>query len=212
MGSLRLVLISDTHGKYRKLQLPDGDVLIHAGDITRRGRLQELLDFNEWLASLNFAHKLIIAGNHDFICEQAPAASLLTSGTYLQDSGVEIEGWRFWGSPWHPKFSHWAFNLERGEPLRQKWALIPDDTDVLITHTPPKGIGDRVFFGAHVGCEELSEALKRLKLSLHVFGHIHEARGVYRVNGTTLINASNCSFFHRLMPPMVWELKKSPAR
>ncbi len=208
MANLKLVLISDTHGKYSKLQLPDGDVLIHAGDITRRGRMQELLDFNEWLGGLNFIHKIVIAGNHDFICEHTDAASLLTSGTYLQDSGIEINGWHFWGSPWQPKFQHWAFNLERGEPLRRKWALIPEYTDVLITHTPPKGIGDRVFFGKHVGCKDLLDALERVRPQLHVFGHIHEARGVYKMRDITLINASSCSFFHTLSPPIVWELKK----
>ena len=56
---------------------------------------------------------------------------------YLEDSGVEIAGTRWWGSPWQPEFNSWAFNLPRGEPLSEKWALIPDDVDVLVTHSPP---------------------------------------------------------------------------
>jgi len=104
---------------------------------------------------------------------------LLKNATcYLENSGVEIDGVKFWGSPWQPEFFNWAFNLPRGRRLAEIWALIPDDTEVLITHTPPYGILDRVDSGEHVGCEDLRRALQRVKPKVHVFGHIHEDRGV----------------------------------
>lgn len=147
---MKLVCISDTHSLHRRLQsIPDGDVLIHAGDCLGQGTLENIEDFNDWLGSLPHRHKIVIAGNHDWAFQETPelARQALTSAIYLEDSGVEIEGVRFWGSPWTPIFMNWAFMLGRGEPLYEKWQLIPDDTDVLITHGPPQGIGDEVMFG-----------------------------------------------------------------
>jgi Icc-related predicted phosphoesterase len=83
-----------------------------------------------------------------------------------------------------------AFNLPRGEPLREKWTSIPEGIDILITHTPPMGIGDRTLFGKNVGCEELILTVRRLRPKLHVFGHIHEAYGEYSQSGIRFINAS----------------------
>jgi Icc-related predicted phosphoesterase len=83
-----------------------------------------------------------------------------------------------------------AFNLPRGEPLREKWALIPSGIDILVTHTPPYGIGDRTSRGESVGCEDLLETVLRIKPRLHVFGHIHEGYGQYNKNGILFINAS----------------------
>ena len=88
--------------------------------------------------------KIVIAGNHDFCFERDPrhCVRLLTNAVYLQDSAVVVRGLKFCGSPWQPWFCDWAFNLRRGQPLREKWDLIPSDTDVLITHGPPQGIND----------------------------------------------------------------------
>src|SRR5690606_27797878 len=127
--------------------------------------------------------------------------------TYLRDAGVEIDGVRFWGSPWQPEFFDWAFNLPRGEALAARWALVPEDTDVLITHGPPRGILDRTVTGTPVGCDDLRAALDRLAPRLHVFGHIHEAYG--RVEGprTTFVNASVCDVRYRAVnDPVVVDL------
>jgi len=193
--SIRIVCISDTHTLHGRLQIPEGDVLVHAGDLSSRGRKSEIQEFDRWLGTLPHRHKVVICGNHDFLFEREPevARGLITNAIYLQDSGVTIEGLQFWGSPWQPEFFDWAFNLERGEPLREKWALIPTDTDVLITHGPPMGILDRVERGERVGCEELTEALKRVRPKLHVFGHIHEAYGHLDRDGTRFVNASSCN-------------------
>ncbi len=188
-----LVLASDTHGRHRNLIVPDGDVFIHAGDITRfGGEIDDLIDFNDYLATLPHAHKIVVAGNHDFCFERqnARSRSILTNATYLEDDGLSIDGVTYYGSPWQPVFLNWAFNLERGKALREKWAMIPDDTEVLITHGPPRGILDEVFDGERVGCEDLRERIREVRPKVHVFGHIHEARGMHEQDGTTFVNAS----------------------
>lgn len=144
---MRLVCISDTHGFHQKIgSVPDGDVLIHAGDALGRGSLSELEEFNEWLGRQNHTYRVIIAGNHDWCFEQYPdqARKLVTNAVYLQDSGVELDGVRFWGSPYTPAHLNWAFNKERGKGIAEHWAQIPPNTDVLITHGPPHGVLDMV--------------------------------------------------------------------
>lgn len=203
---LRLVVISDTHGLHDRLEIPPGDVLIHGGDLTSRGDLHEVRAFAAFLARLDHPHKLIIAGNHDFCFERQPAAAreLLRHATYLQDDAAEIEGVRFYGSPWQPWFYDWAFNLERGAEIRAKWQLIPADTEVLITHGPPLGHGDVTVRGEAVGCADLLERVREVKPRYHLFGHIHEAYGTSEDGATTFINASNCDFRYRpVNPPVV---------
>jgi len=196
---MRLVCLSDTHNLHDALDVPDGDVLLHAGDFSGRGTESEIAAFGAFLAGLPHRHKVVIAGNHDFLFERdrARAEQLLGDVTYLQDERAEIEGLTLWGSPWQPWFCDWAFNLERGAPLVQKWSLIPDDTDVLITHGPPRGILDRTQRGERVGCEALTEAVARVAPKLHVFGHIHEDRGTLREGPTLFVNASNCDLQYR---------------
>jgi Icc-related predicted phosphoesterase len=218
---MRIVCLSDTHNLHGRIRVPDADLLIHAGDATMHGTPEELEAFDAWLAGLPHRHKVVVAGNHDFLFEQEPerARGILHSAVYLQDSGVEIEGLRLWGSPWQPWFFDWAFNLRRGRLLREKWDLIPDATDILITHGPPHGILDRVggplprlMAGvtgrlAHVGCEELRVAVFRLRPRLHVFGHIHECYGREDRDGIAFLNASNCSRAYKAAnPPLVVEL------
>lgn len=118
--SLRLVCIADTHGFHRKLILPAGDILIHAGDFDGRS-IKEIDDFNAWLGTLPFLHKLVIAGNHDLLFDRNPklARAHLTHATYLQDSGVTLKGLKFWGSPVNSILGEeWAFGRERGSAIR----------------------------------------------------------------------------------------------
>ncbi|VTS06404.1 metallophosphatase domain-containing protein [Tuwongella immobilis] len=189
----RVVLLSDTHGKHDQLIVPEGDVLLHAGDLSSYGRMGEIHAFDHWLASLPHPHKIIIAGNHDFSFERQSdvARRAIRHATYLQDEAITIRGYKIWGSPWQPWFFDWAFNLERNsEDLRLAWAAIPDDTDILITHGPPHGILDKTFRGELAGCERLRERVSQLQLTLHLFGHIHEAAGVQELNGTWFVNAA----------------------
>lgn len=214
----RIVCLSDTHGRHDALVIPDGDVVVHAGDMTMGGRTAEVEEFAAWFAGLPHAHKIVIAGNHDWLFERSPtrARNILGNVTYLLDEAVEVAGLRIWGSPWQPWFFDWAFNLRRGVALREKWDLIPADTDVLITHGPPHGFLDSVGRSTafapdgiveHVGCEELLVALDRVQPALHVFGHIHEGYGQARLGETILVNASNCDADYRpVNPPVVVDL------
>jgi predicted phosphohydrolase len=191
---IHLVLLADTHGHYREIDIPDGDIAIFAGDLLLNGELPDLEDFNDFLYRLPHKHKIVIAGNHDFCMERYPgkSRSLLTNAVYLQDQAVTLMGIKFYGSPWQPEFMNWAFNLPQGEPLKQKWDLIPPDTDVLITHGPPYGFGDETAPGEHAGDRELIKAIERVKPIVNAFGHIHEGYGSYQSGGTLLFNASIC--------------------
>jgi Icc-related predicted phosphoesterase len=191
---MKLVLIADTHGLHDKVQMPAGDILVCAGDITNTGTVAQVGAFNEWLKGLPYKHKIIIAGNHDWLFENQPsmARSMITNAIYLQDESVEIEGIKFYGSPWQPWFCNWAFNLHRGEPLAAKWNIIPEDTDVLITHGPPYTILDRCMDNEMVGCRDLLERIEIVKPKLHVFGHIHGGYGQEQHGDTLHVNASIC--------------------
>jgi predicted phosphohydrolase len=155
---------------------------------------------------------VIIAGNHDFAFEQSAAAAeaLVPRGvTYLRNSGVTLDGVRFWGSPYQPEFFDWAFNLKRGAPLARVWAKIPSDVQVLVTHGPPSGILDRVRpSGRHEGCEDLARRLAELpQLSLHAYGHIHEDYGSVKIGNCTYVNASICTLeYAPVNAPLVVDL------
>jgi Icc-related predicted phosphoesterase len=192
---------------------PEGDVLLHAGDFTRGGSLDEVRAFTTWFAAQPHRHKIVVAGNHDFAFERTPeaAAPLVDGMTYLQDAGVTIDGVRFWGSPWQPWFHNWAFNLERGAPIRQKWDLIPADTDVLITHGPPHGILDETRRKEAVGCEELRVVVSRVRPALHLFGHIHEGFGADEREGILFVNAAFVDFeYDPGNFPVVVDVERSP--
>lgn len=209
--SLRVVAISDTHGRHRKLDVPEGDLLVHAGDMGAGRDWAELEDFNHWLGLLPHRHKVLVAGNHDFWFERFPeqAQSTITNATYLQDQSFEVEGFKIYGSPWQPKFGGWAFNLPRGETLAKVWAQIPEDVDLLVTHGPPHGILDRSVHGHLCGCESLATRLTQIQPQRHVFGHIHEAYGEILRGSTYHVNASVVDIQYRLAnAPVVFDLER----
>ena len=200
----RIVLLSDTHGLHRSLKVPDGDILIHAGDMSSNGKRSGIEDFADWMKSLPHRHKLCVAGNRDFYFQNSPedASHLLTDAGihYLCDTAVTVEDLKVYGSPWNPWFHDWAFNLPRGDALARIWAKIPEDTDILVTHTPPFGILDTAL-SVHLGCEALAERILQLpKLKLHAFGHIHEGYGTTSRGTTLFVNASFCD---RQNPPLL---------
>jgi len=207
-ATVRLVLVSDTH--LRHPELPPGDLLIHAGDLTHSGKREELKRAAAWLRAQPHPHKVVIAGNHDFGLERdRDLERLFEPGVaYLRDEERRIAGLRLWGSPWTPRFHDWAFNLDRGPALRAVWDRIPRGLDVLVTHGPPHGILDRTSAGLEVGCEELRRAVEERPPRLHVFGHIHEAWGAQRVANTEFVNASICDAGYRAAhPPVVRDLE-----
>jgi 3',5'-cyclic AMP phosphodiesterase CpdA len=195
---MRIVAVSDLHGNLPTV--PPCDLLLLPGDITpvRDHRLAfqaEWLNttFRAWLASVPARKVVGVAGNHDFLFEQAPErvpADL--PWTYLQDSGTTWEGLRLWGTPWQPWFHDWAFNLYEPE-LVPKWALIPPGTDILVLHGPPFGLGDGVPERGGVrrcGSPSLLARIEAIRPRLVVYGHIHPGAGVYQTKGATLANVS----------------------
>lgn len=194
-----------------------GDFLIHCGDFTVFGEPHEIESFLTWFTSFPHRHKILIAGNHEaglcprqfnqaielnnqvFMERHIRALEIMESFNdkvhYLENSGVELDGIKFWGSPVcggdRMVMRRWGFFYPMREQRRKKWALIPSDTNVLITHTPPFGILD-VYNNRHLGCEELLERVKQVRPRLHCFGHIHEAKGRWndRETGTLYVNAA----------------------
>lgn len=214
---MRIICISDTHGLGWDAEIPEGDLLIHAGDLTSRGTSTEWQGGCKWLGSLNHPHKVLIAGNHDFFAEksfrEARFYAEFEGINFLQDSGVNIEGLNIWGSPWQPEFFDWAFNLPRGKALADVWALIPDNTDILVTHGPPYGWRDKTIRGDYVGCVDLLQRCASLEnMKLHVFGHIHEGYGVSGplnnavANPLYAVNASICTLdYQPINKPVVFD-------
>jgi Icc-related predicted phosphoesterase len=178
-------------------------MIIHAGDVSNKGTRRGVLEFLDWFQGLDFEHKIFIAGNHDFFFEQAvdiEIEDLIPDNViYLNDSGIEINDLKFWGSPIQPWFHDWAFNRRRGVDIKKHWDLIPEDTDVLITHGPPMDILDRTVGGQYVGCEDLKNRIAIVKPKIHVFGHIHEAYGIRELRGTKFINASVLNFRYQMV-------------
>lgn len=191
---MRIVCLSDTHGQHESISIPDGDIVVHAGDITRRGTLSEVKVFLDWYAHLPHKYKIFIAGNHDkcFEKEKEKVLPLIPSNVlYLEDSGAQIENFYIWGSPYTPKFLNWAFCKNRGKEILYHWQKIPLHTNILVTHGPPKSILDQTYRGHSVGCQDLMDMVILLpQLRLHIFGHIHEAQGVYQQNDCIFVNAS----------------------
>lgn len=203
--------ISDLHGFYPKLE--GGDLLIVAGDLTARDLPSEYDVFASWIKEQPYKKRIVIAGNHDLWIECAPVSvknlQELGGFEYLCDSGTEFEGLKIWGSPWTKTFPginpHCkAFTLDTEEELAHKWALIPEDTDILITHSPLLGTLDLTATGDCVGSLSLAVRIGEVNPKLHVFGHIHECGGkvsdgrgliglpgYFDVNTTIFVNASH---------------------
>lgn len=196
---MRIVCISDTHERHDELVLPAGDILVHAGDFTFRGDRHAVEDFNAWLGTLPFKHKIVIAGNHELTFESDPGAyePLITNALYLRDREVTVEGLRIYGSPWTPEFFDWAFMKKRGPELAAVWAGVPPGMDILVTHGPPMGIGDRLLNGECVGDAQLLDAIRVRRPRFHVCGHIHCGHGERTAEATRFINAAICDEAYR---------------
>lgn len=203
--SIQITVISDTHNRHSSLNIPtEGDVIVHCGDATSMGSLHEIETFLEWFSSLNYKKHIMIPGNHDWGFETQSEKAIEQCKKYgvvlLNDSSYTYQGIKFWGSPVQPEFGDWAFNRAIGlntghfkhPHIQEHWKLIPPDTDVLITHGPPRNILDMTARNfTNVGCPYLAAKILEVKPKLCLFGHIHEGRGILTQDGITYCNASS---------------------
>lgn len=198
---MRIVLIADTHN--HTPELPNGDILVHAGDATMNGTREEIEKFDAWLGKLNYKHILFTPGNHDFLFERV---NVLKNATVLINKGIIIDGIMFWASPYSPRFGGWAFMKSENE-LAEIWRNIPDKVDVLITHGPPKGMLDKTISGENAGPQFLLERTREVKPKVHVFGHIHETYGSHYNCEVRYINASVLNeYYQNVNEPIVIDI------
>lgn len=200
-----ITVISDTHGKHNEItqDLPGGDLLLHAGDISSMGYQHEVQQFCKWFNNVdNYDHKIFIAGNHDWgfqnnVEKIMEIVNSYKTITYIQDETVSVgddeKMVNVYGSPWQPEFYNWAFNLPKnGVELATKWDAIPDNTDILITHGPAFGVLDTVAgkMWDNLGCQLLTDKIKTIKPKIHLCGHIHSGYGYFFDGDTHFLNAS----------------------
>jgi len=202
---MKIVAFSDTHASEHQVKLPEGDVLVFAGDFSGMSTEQDVIRFNAWLGKQMHPRKIIIAGNHDRFCEQSSVLAnlLLSNADYLEDSEITIDGVRFYGTPYTPMFNNWSFMREE-EELEKIYNKIPNGIDVLISHGPPDTILDDC-----KGSWALLDAVNRVKPKIHIFGHIHGGYGIYQrsEHSTTFINASLLNDSYELVNlPIVKEI------
>lgn len=210
---MRIVLIADTHERHRALNgfMPEGDLLIHAGDFTMLGEPLYVKEFNKWLGEQPYKYKVVIPGNHELSFDEVKnlyyleARALITNATLLVNSSCIVEGLKIYGMPDTPWFHNWAFNFR---DMSNSVAAIPNDIDILVSHGPPFGICDQTRPDREsLGCRELRGRLdSELSPKLCVFGHIHGGYGVHK-DWTTFVNASICDEAYRpVNKPVVIEL------
>ena len=200
-----ITVISDTHGKHNEItqDVPGGDLLLHAGDISSMGYQHEVQQFCKWFNNVeNYGHKIFIAGNHDWgfqnnVEKIMEIVNSYKTVTYIQDETVSVGDDKkmvnVYGSPWQPEFYNWAFNLPKnGVELAAKWDVIPDNTDILITHGPAFGVLDTVSgkMWDNLGCQLLTDKIKTIKPKIHLCGHIHSGYGYFFDGDTHFLNAS----------------------
>ena len=202
---MKILHISDTHTNHDKINIPsDIDLIIHSGDFSNKKdpfrNESEAHSFLDWFSSLDIRYKILVAGNHDTSIQ----ARLITPKEienrgiiYLENASVKIEGLLIWGSPYTPLYGKWAF-MKAEQELAPIWETIPDDVDIVITHSPPQGMLDLTFDSDNngtpyyrlCGSESLADRIDEVKPALHCFGHIHDSQqGTYVFNAGTRLKA-----------------------
>jgi Icc-related predicted phosphoesterase len=205
--TFKIVCISDTHGKHRQINIPECDILIHAGDESLYGDRDEIEDFGEWLNEQNAGHIIWTPGNHSVEFEKrlpysrnwllgvCPAANILINET------IEIEGIKIFGSPYTPFFMDWGFQAARTEEeqifrriphIQEFWDLIQPGTDIIVTHGQPYRVLDQLPSGEFIGDYNLMATIIDIKPDLVIGGHIHSAHGQEHIDGTSFYNVSIC--------------------
>jgi Icc-related predicted phosphoesterase len=187
---MQIVCISDTHCQHQKIVLPKADMIIHAGDFTMSGTLEQINDFFTWFSALDYKYKLVVAGNHDLGMEKHRDKIIIPNNIhYLENETIVIEGIKIWASPVSTPYLNWAFMLPL-EQREQLYGQIENDVDIIVNHGPPFGVLDCTFNGVNTGCTELLKAIKRVGPKYCVFGHIHEQYGMATIGDTNCVNVS----------------------
>lgn len=221
---MKIMFLSDTHGRHLEItelygELPYVDIIVHSGDCTRYGEFEETDLFMNWFSKQNAKHKVLVAGNHDFVLQQMDRRNWLLANnygvTYLEDSFINIDGIGIYGSPWSPVFGMWAFMKQRNDELDEVWQKVPTDgsVDLLVTHTPRYGRFDVSVRGNYnVGFEMLANRINDIHPKVHVFGHIHECGGMIKeetevpLKGMISLNASLLNIRYVLANPIwIWD-------
>lgn len=213
----KICAISDTHTYHDQLKIESVDILLHAGDYSFDGRINEVKSFLEWFSKQPARYKIFIDGNHDGLSEKQPSLfkeilKEYSGVTYLKHEGIEIEGIKIWGRPTTPTFGDWYHMADRGSPkMLKSLEIIPTGTHILLTHGPAAGILDITLSGESVGCHDLAEEIPVIEPKVVVFGHIHQSSGMKEVNGVTYVNAAVLDDYYKLtFKPKVFDfsLKK----
>ncbi len=180
---MKILHLSDTHGLHHRIKdLPNADVIVHSGDISNNGTESEVFDFLNWYIKLPYAHKIFVTGNHDLCLWEAEGIEDLPNNIYfLQDSGVEIDGIKFYGIAYnHPE------------------TLIPFGIDIVVTHEPPVMILDESV-GIHWGNAPLRNRIMEVKPRYHLFGHSHGGYGTVKQDNIVYSNAALLDDMNRLV-------------
>lgn len=199
MAQIKITAVSDLHGHTPKTD--GGDILIVAGDLTASDKPVQYERFFQWLYHQEYDHKIVVAGNHDGWIEVRDIAIHTFPGCiYLENEGIEIDGINIWGSPHTKKFIGVnplcaAFMCDTEEDLDEYWQMIPEDTDIVVTHGPPKGVLDLSYNRNRCGSETLLKRVMDISPQYHIFGHLHESYGTWesgnKYHPTKFINASH---------------------
>lgn len=181
---MKILHLPDTHNCHHRLRdLPGADVVVHSGDFCMVGTEHEALDFLNWFCDLPYKHKIFICGNHDDCLYGANIDGLDNNVHYLCNSGIEIEDVRFYGVPMFMGDCVTARQIHN-------YARIPEDTDVLITHSPAYGILDSDADNINYGSEVLLNVVSKIKPRNHLYGHIHKRHGITTIGTMTFSNGA----------------------
>jgi Icc-related predicted phosphoesterase len=206
----KLVCFSDTHTNF-DFFVPKADIILFAGDMSAETPMR-FYRFLKWFSGLDARYKVIVAGNHDIYIEKNTSLARedfkINNVIYLENELVEIEGIKIWGGPYSPAFCDWGYQLYTVEQSREIWSKIPENTDIVLTHSPPLGILDQTCQGQHVGDRELLKRVKEVKPKYSFFGHEHNNGGkIYQEDGITFANLSLCNDFNsRVRKPLEFNI------
>lgn len=205
--ALKIACISDVHGKWNKIEIPECDLLLSTGDYSFRGELDMVQDFHKWLNKQPAKHVISVQGNHEKLVEsdfqgmKTLALQECPRVHFIDEGLVEIENYKIWCSAITPFFCNWAWNRYPGDDIQKHWDKIPQGVDIIATHGPCHGILDSVLefncavgevVARHVGCRQLLKRVMEIKPKAHVCGHIHGSQGTDFKENIHFINASIC--------------------